>query len=136
MVTNEATDRQIANEIEKDMCVVYRIVGICLNIPQPTFKWYDQSGKTHSYQTITLLEFHETVARPTFNVDDKIHFRRFRTYVAVVVSPDIAIVSRPSASVELSMKSNVHTTVCFIFFLFRLFTRSFKSLSALDKIVG
>jgi len=72
MVTNKSTDGQIANEIEKDMCMVYRIVGICLDIPQQTFKWYVRNGRTCSYQVITPLQFYETVVRPVFNFDDKV----------------------------------------------------------------
>jgi len=84
LVTACATDQQISDEIEKDMCIVYRIVGICLGIPRHSFKWYYHDGTDQpcSYQIFTPLEFYERVVRPTFDLGDKvIDFDIFIDYI-------------------------------------------------------
>lgn len=76
MVIINAPDKEISDEIEKYMCVIYRIVGICLDIPNDTFKWHCRvnNDQSLSYENITPLEFYETLVRPTFNVDDKVGY--------------------------------------------------------------
>ncbi|XP_025409149.1 bleomycin hydrolase-like [Sipha flava] len=74
MVIRGASNKQIKDEIEKDMIIVYRIVGICLDIPKPTFNWYYRSSKNQqcSYQKITPLQFYESVVRPTYDLENKV----------------------------------------------------------------
>ncbi|XP_029341511.1 bleomycin hydrolase-like [Acyrthosiphon pisum] len=74
MVTNNDTNSNISSQIEKDMCIVYRIVGVCLGIPDQTFKWYYRIGPNEPlvYQSFTPLEFYNTMVRPVFHLEDKV----------------------------------------------------------------
>ncbi|XP_060865392.1 bleomycin hydrolase-like [Metopolophium dirhodum] len=74
MVTNNATNSNISDQIEKDMCIVFRIVGVCLGIPNQTFKWYYRRSANEPllYQSFTPLEFYNTMVRPVFHLEDKV----------------------------------------------------------------
>ncbi|XP_015369829.1 PREDICTED: bleomycin hydrolase-like [Diuraphis noxia] len=74
MVTNNETDSNISDQIEKDMCIVFRIVGICLGIPKQTFKWHYRIGSDEPllYEYFTPLEFYNTMVRPVFRIEDKV----------------------------------------------------------------
>lgn len=85
MVATGVSDKQISNEIQKCMCIVYRIVGICLDIPKNTFTWYYcvDDGQPLSYENITPLEFYENIVRPTFDVDYKVGVNYYDDSVAL-----------------------------------------------------
>lgn len=74
MVTNNETDRKISDQIENDMCIVFRIVGICLGIPNQTFKWHYRMGPNEPllYENYTPLEFYNKMVRPVFRIEDKV----------------------------------------------------------------
>jgi len=74
MVTNNDTNSNISDQIEKDMCIVFRIVGVCLGIPNQTFKW---QYRLNEYEPIcnrdfTPLEFYNTMVEPIFHIEDKV----------------------------------------------------------------
>lgn len=56
------------------MSNIYRVVGICLGIPNETFTWnyYDKNKAYHTIGPITPKEFYESHVKPIFNVDDKV----------------------------------------------------------------
>jgi len=74
MVTNNDTNSNISDQIEKDMCIVYRIVGVCLGIPNQTFKWYYRISADEPllYQSFTPLEFYNTLVHPVIQLEDKV----------------------------------------------------------------
>jgi len=74
MVTNNDTNSNISDQIEKDMCIVFRIVGVCLGIPNQTFKWYYRlsSNEPLLYQSFTPLEFYNSMVRPVIRLEDKV----------------------------------------------------------------
>lgn len=74
MVTTNDTNSNISDQIEKDMCIVFRIVGVCLGIPNQTFKWHYRmsSNEPLLYQIFTPLEFYNTMVRPVFHLEDKV----------------------------------------------------------------
>ncbi|XP_025191192.1 bleomycin hydrolase-like [Melanaphis sacchari] len=74
MVTNNDTNSNISDQIEKDMCIVFRIVGVCLGIPKQTFKWNYRSNSNESifYDKITPLEFYNIMVKPIFHLEDKV----------------------------------------------------------------
>lgn len=53
---------------------IFRVVGICLGIPNETFTWnyYDKNKGFHSIGPITPLEFYQKHVMHLFNVDDKV----------------------------------------------------------------
>ncbi|XP_018326653.1 bleomycin hydrolase [Agrilus planipennis] len=74
LVTNGINEADVQNTIEKQMLVIYRIVGICLGIPNETFTWtyYDKNKNFHCIGPITPKEFYENHVKPVFNVESKI----------------------------------------------------------------
>lgn len=74
MAANDSTDEELQAKIDKQMSTVYRVVGICLGIPNDTFTWeyYDKSKNYQSIGPITPLEFYTKYVKPVYNVDDKI----------------------------------------------------------------
>ncbi len=74
MVTNSDTDSNISDQIEKDMCIVFRIVGVCLGIPQQTFKWQYRLNEYDPicHRDFTPLEFYNTMIEPIFHIEDKV----------------------------------------------------------------
>lgn len=78
LVVSGASDGEIQTTIEHQMNVIFRIVGICLGIPDETFTWnyYDKSKTYHSVGPITPKQFYDDHVKCTFNVDDKVDFCR------------------------------------------------------------
>lgn len=74
LVTKGASDGDIQGLIDEQMGHIFRIVGICLGIPNDTFTWtyYDKNKAFHSIGPITPQEFYETHIKPVFNIDDKV----------------------------------------------------------------
>lgn len=56
------------------MAEVYRIVGICLGVPDEEFHWeyYDKDGKYHSIGPIEPLHFYATHVKPCIDLDDMV----------------------------------------------------------------
>ncbi|KAF5301049.1 hypothetical protein FQA39_LY10868 [Lamprigera yunnana] len=73
-VTNEMSNDAIETLIEEQMSSLYKIIGICLGIPDNTFIWnyYDKNKCFHSLGPITPKEFYENHVKPIYNVDDKV----------------------------------------------------------------
>lgn len=61
------------------MGTIFRIIGICLGIPDQKFTWcyYDKNKAYHSIGPITPKEFYEEYVRPLFNVDHKVTYLLF-----------------------------------------------------------
>lgn len=78
MVDKDESFEDIQNKIIEQMNVIYRIVGICLGVPNEKFTWsyYDKSKQFHKIGPITALEFYEKYVKPVFNLDDKVHTAR------------------------------------------------------------
>ncbi|KAK4878500.1 hypothetical protein RN001_011006 [Aquatica leii] len=74
IVKDDASDEKVKNLIEVQMITLYRIIGICLGIPDDVFSWnyYDKNKTYHSIGPITPLEFYNVHVKPVFNVDDKV----------------------------------------------------------------
>ncbi|KAE9533479.1 hypothetical protein AGLY_009117 [Aphis glycines] len=74
MVTNNDTNSNISDQIEKDMCIVFRIVGVCLGIPNQTFKWQYRLNEYEPicHRDFTPLEFYNTMVEPIFHIEDKV----------------------------------------------------------------
>lgn len=74
LVSDKATDNEIKREIEKQMEIIYRIVGICLGIPPATFEWnfYDKSKVFQSIGPISPIDFYEKHVKPVFDVTEKV----------------------------------------------------------------
>lgn len=75
MIADGATDNDaIDNKVKEQMGEIYKIVGICLGIPDETFTWeyYDKNKAYHSVGPQTPLQFYENCVRQCFNVDEKI----------------------------------------------------------------
>lgn len=74
LIQKGASDADVQALIEDQMTNVYRIVGICLGIPNDTFTWsyYDKNKAFHSVGPITPKDFYEEHIKPLFNVDDKV----------------------------------------------------------------
>lgn len=74
MVTNNDTNSNISDQIEKYMCIIFRIVGVCLGIPKQTFKWYYRKSANDPllYRNFTPLEFYNIMVRPVFHLEDKV----------------------------------------------------------------
>lgn len=74
MVVNGGTEADIQTTIEDQMSNIYRVVGICLGIPDETFTWnyYDKSKTYHTIGPITPKEFYDNHVKPSFDVNDKV----------------------------------------------------------------
>jgi len=74
MVTNNDTNSNISDQIEKNMCIVFRIVGVCLGIPKQTFKWQYRLNEYDPirHRDFTPLEFFNTMVEPIFHIEDKV----------------------------------------------------------------
>lgn len=74
LLANGASQEIIRNKINEQMSEVYTIVGICVGIPEETFKWeyYDKSKKYHSEGPMTSLEFYEKHVKQCFNLEEKV----------------------------------------------------------------
>ncbi|KAG5900092.1 hypothetical protein JTB14_016062 [Gonioctena quinquepunctata] len=74
LVLKGASDGDINSLIQDQMSNIYRVVGICLGIPNDTFTWtyYDKNKAFHSIGPITAKEFYEQHVKLVFNIDDKV----------------------------------------------------------------
>lgn len=74
MVSQGVGDADIQCAIDKQMETIFRIVGICLGIPNETFVWeyYDKNKAYNRIGPITPLEFYDKHVKPHFNVDEKV----------------------------------------------------------------
>ncbi|XP_015176808.1 PREDICTED: bleomycin hydrolase [Polistes dominula] len=74
LVANGASDKELEDQIMKQMIVIYRIIGICVGIPSETITWeyYDKSKNYSCIGPITPIEFYEKYVKPYYNVDDKV----------------------------------------------------------------
>ncbi|XP_023014390.1 bleomycin hydrolase [Leptinotarsa decemlineata] len=74
LVLKGASDADISKLIEGQMANIYRVIGICLGIPNETFTWnyYDKNKTFHSVGPITAKDFYEKHVKAVFNVDDKV----------------------------------------------------------------
>ncbi|XP_056646080.1 bleomycin hydrolase [Diorhabda carinulata] len=74
LISKGGSDADIQHLISDQMGNIYRIVGICLGIPNETFIWsyYDKNKAYHSIGPITPKQFYEQHVKPHFNVDDKV----------------------------------------------------------------
>ncbi|KAI4491996.1 hypothetical protein M0802_010121 [Mischocyttarus mexicanus] len=74
LVDNGASDKELEDQILKQMMVIYRIIGICLGIPSETITWeyYDKSKNYNFVGPITPVDFYKTYVKPCYNVDDKV----------------------------------------------------------------
>lgn len=74
LISKGASDGDIQSLIDEQMTNIYRIVGICLGIPNETFTWsyYDKNKTFHAIGPITPQDFYEKHVKPIYNVDDKV----------------------------------------------------------------
>lgn len=74
LISKGASDADVRSLIEEQMASIYRIVGICLGIPNETFTWnyYDKNKAFHSLGPMTPKEFYEKYVKSLFNLDNKI----------------------------------------------------------------
>ncbi|KAF2899881.1 hypothetical protein ILUMI_06307 [Ignelater luminosus] len=74
LIASGASDADVQALIEQQMSTIFRIVGICLGIPDETFRWtyYDKNKTYHCIGPITPKQFYEDHVKPLFNVDDKV----------------------------------------------------------------
>ncbi|XP_044763094.1 bleomycin hydrolase [Coccinella septempunctata] len=74
MVEKDESVENIQKKIVAQMEVIYRIVGICLGVPNQQFTWtyYDKNKQFHKIGPITAVEFYEKYVKPVFNMDDKV----------------------------------------------------------------
>lgn len=73
LVAKDASETEINSLVLEQMNTIYRIVGICLGIPDDKFTWeyYDKTKAYKSVGPIAPKEFYERYVKPCFNVDDK-----------------------------------------------------------------
>ncbi|XP_066148714.1 bleomycin hydrolase isoform X2 [Euwallacea fornicatus] len=74
LIQKGGSDGDVQSLIEEQMTNIYRIVGICLGIPNESFTWnyYDKNKAFHNVGPLTPKEFYDEHIRPLFNVDDKV----------------------------------------------------------------
>ncbi|XP_045770057.1 bleomycin hydrolase [Maniola jurtina] len=73
-VSSNASDEDIQCTIDKQIAVIYNIVGTCLGIPPEkfTFEFYNKEKAYNTFGSLTPQEFYNKHVRPLFNVDDKV----------------------------------------------------------------
>lgn len=78
MMDKGESEVTIQEKIRSQMAVVYRVVGICLGIPNDTFVWeyYDKAKAYQSIGPITPNEFYNKYVKPVYNVNDKVYRNR------------------------------------------------------------
>lgn len=56
------------------MAEIYRVVGICLGIPDEKFRWeyYDKSKAYQCIGPIKPIDFYQKFVKQCFNIDDKV----------------------------------------------------------------
>lgn len=74
LIAKSASEEQLKTKLNEQMNEIYRVVGICLGIPEEKFKWeyYDKSKAYHCIGPIKPIDFYEKYVKPVFNVDDKV----------------------------------------------------------------
>lgn len=67
-------NEKIDAKVKEQMGEIYKIVGICLGIPDEIFTWeyYDKNKAYHSVGPQTPIDFYKKYVRQCFNVDEKI----------------------------------------------------------------
>lgn len=74
LIENSATDEEVKAKLNEQMGEIYKIIAICLGIPDEKFKWeyYDKNKAYQCVGPIKPLDFYEKYVKPVFNVDDKV----------------------------------------------------------------
>lgn len=74
MIAQGSGDATIQNTIDNQMQTIFRVVGICLGIPNESFTWeyYDKNKAYHSIGPLSPVEFYEKYVKNSFNVDEKV----------------------------------------------------------------
>lgn len=74
LVAESAAEDVIKTTLDQQMSEIYRIVGICLGIPDEKFKWeyYDKNKSYQCIGSIRPIDFYEKYVKSVFNVDDKV----------------------------------------------------------------
>lgn len=74
LISKGGSDADLRSLVTEQMNNIYRIVGICLGIPNEQFTWtyYDKNKAFHSVGPVTAKEFYENHVKCVFNVDDKV----------------------------------------------------------------
>ncbi|CAK1541795.1 unnamed protein product [Leptosia nina] len=73
-VANKVSDVEIQATVDKQIAIIYQIVGTCLGTPQEkfTFEFYNKEKSYNSLGPLTPQEFYNQHVRPLYNVDDKV----------------------------------------------------------------
>lgn len=73
LVNGGASKDVIREKLDEQMGEIYKVVGICLGIPDDTFKWeyYDKSKAYQSIGPVTPKEFYEQHVLPHYDVNQK-----------------------------------------------------------------
>lgn len=74
LVAKGVSEDEIRTKLNEQMGEIYKVVGICLGIPDEKFKWeyYDKSKAYQCVGPIKPTDFYEKYVKPCFNVDDKV----------------------------------------------------------------
>lgn len=74
LVAAGSAEDEVKAKLNEQMGEIYRIVGICLGIPDETFTWeyYDKSKGYHCIKSIRPIDFYEKYVKPYFDVNDKV----------------------------------------------------------------
>lgn len=74
LIDAKASDGEIHDTIEKQITVIYRVVGICLGIPPETITWeyYDKTKVYQKKGPVTPLEFYQKYVKSVYDLDDKV----------------------------------------------------------------
>ncbi|KAF5271996.1 hypothetical protein FQR65_LT04977 [Abscondita terminalis] len=110
-IKDGVTDGELENLIEEQMNVLFRIIGICLGIPDESFTWsyYDKNKVYNNVGPITPLEFYEKYVKPVFNVDDKVSVITLITFSVIALILKVCIVTDPRST---NLYENVYTVDC------------------------
>ena len=73
-VESGTSEDDIRSTLNQQMSEIYKVVGICLGIPEERFKWeyYDKSKAYQCVGPIKPIEFYWKYVKQCFNVDDKV----------------------------------------------------------------
>lgn len=113
LVLKGASDGDVQSLIEEQMGHIFRIVAICLGIPNEEFTWtyYDKTKAYHQIGPITPQEFYEKHVKPVFNVDDKVSklFLLFYELLLNICCLQVCLVTDPRPTNEYG---KVYTVDC------------------------
>lgn len=72
--SGNTTEESLKDKLRSQMEIVYRIVGICLGIPNDTFTWefYDKARNYHKIGPITPLQFYFNYVQKVYDVQNKV----------------------------------------------------------------